>query len=655
MKENWFYLEKIGNAGLPARPPRIKDLGEHSIEIFVRELIQNSLDARLGDDIPVTINIKIEEWSKEAIDTFFSLISNDHLNKFSESYAYPNIPADVKPKMKGGYQLIKGQRKKSFGLIIEEENCIGLTGSVTGIDGKSNFNSLIRKIDDNQAKKELTNSGGTWGKGSSVFAYSSELWMWFCYTCLSTPYKEDEGIIHHKRFIGRGVLSPYYNTTSKKGYFGDCWFCKPNTDAFPFVNDEADSYAEVFGFDIRKNKKGTTFFIPFFNPFLNEPNLEDVKKEFHDQVLKNWYIPIFNGELIVTLSDNSGNKIKIDKKYLSGIEQLKFKLEILNWSSNGCPPDEKMIKETYDVEVPGLKDDYVNDKNSFAAQKQKIKLDLLIRIIDEDEIFNNEWGTCNKVALTRNRGMLIDDHIPFDLKSIKTESILFTGLLSKSEPDLNKRKHLDLFLAYSENPAHNKWCNSSRDYNSCFLDFFEGKRPAPEYYINKIFDEIYKSFKKLFDQEQQPETSKDICSIFKKIAKLRIAGGISGGPSLFSLRTPASITNPLIENSGEFIFQYIIKSNIEISNIEIDFKSIINSLEGETSSDFDVLGVPEFKNIYLLDEQNQTISFGENPKIKILPLEEKIIKVKTCKILGNRNFKNLDPRIKASAKKITNE
>jgi hypothetical protein len=180
MEKSWVYIDRNGNAGLPARPPRFKDLGEHSIEIFVRELIQNSLDARFKEDIPVTIKIKVEEWDNKDIRSFFNLIGEDHLRKFIESYDY--AITDVKPKMLNGQKLISGEREKSFSLTIEEKNCIGLTGSVKGIDRRSNFNSLIRKIDDNEAKKELSNSGGTWGKGSSIFAYSSELWMWFCYT-----------------------------------------------------------------------------------------------------------------------------------------------------------------------------------------------------------------------------------------------------------------------------------------------------------------------------------------------------------------------------------------------------------------------------------------------------------------------------------------
>ena len=98
MNNNWYYLDKLGNAGLPARPPRIKDLGQHSIEIFVRELIQNSLDARLSDESPVAVKFKIEEWNKNEINNFLELLGKEHFEKFSQSYSPKDVPADVKAK-----------------------------------------------------------------------------------------------------------------------------------------------------------------------------------------------------------------------------------------------------------------------------------------------------------------------------------------------------------------------------------------------------------------------------------------------------------------------------------------------------------------------------------------------------------------------------
>jgi len=649
MERNWTYSYKPGSAGLPSRPPRFKDLGDHSIEIFVRELIQNSLDAQLDSSKPVSINIKVEEWNKSDINDFFTLIGKNYLAAFEKSYS--EAITDVKPKMAPGIRLINGEQQKSFALTIEENNCIGLTGPVAG--KKSNFNSLIRKTDDNEEKKEsLSNSGGTWGKGSSIFVYSSDLWMWFCYTFLSKPNIEGSATAEKTRFVARAILSPYYDEITKRGYLGDTWLCKEDTDVYPYANEDADELAEIFGITKRTESPGCTFFIPFFNTFLVNPKLNNVIEEFHDQVLKNWFIPIYKENLVVSISNNDGVLYTIDKNYLKNIAQLKFKLEILDWQKQGCPPNDKFIWENYELDVPALKKEYIGLNNKFAEKKQKVKFDLLIRKIDEDEDFDKSWDTTNKVYLTRNKGMLVDNYSPFELDGIRTESILFGGLLSISETDMLKKRHMDLFLAYAENPAHNKWCESSKDYNSCFLDFFEGRNPLPETQIGKIFTEIYRSFKKLFDDEKKPETSKDICSIFKKIAKLKITGESAGGKSLYSMRTPSNITNPIIDEDGRYIFTYLIKSNVKEKSISVTFKPLLQSLEGETDKGFELLGISEFKNLILTDETEDSIIDGE---LILSPQQEKLIEIKTCKISGIPAFKNLETIIKSNAKLNTNE
>ncbi len=55
----WHYRTQRGDAGLNRKPPRLKDLGEHSIGILVRELIQNNLDAaEEGKSVTVQIDIQ---------------------------------------------------------------------------------------------------------------------------------------------------------------------------------------------------------------------------------------------------------------------------------------------------------------------------------------------------------------------------------------------------------------------------------------------------------------------------------------------------------------------------------------------------------------------------------------------------------------------
>lgn len=659
MENKWYYRKQTGDAGLNRKPPRLKDLGEHSIRIFVREVIQNNLDAaETGKAIKV--EIKIYEWKKKEIETFFDFVGKEHIELLKKSAVDPD--PSVTPYLKDCIDIINGKKSSTFLIVVEETNCIGLLGPVRETKNeKSHFDALMRKVENNEAKKETTNTGGTWGKGSSIFTYTSLLWTWFSYSKLSTPWIDTKSNVEHtKRFIGRSMLAPFFDEKTNESVLGDGWFCDTKklvtekVDAYPYINDQADELAIKLGLDVRQNS-GTTFYIPFFKPQLEngseKVDLKILQKEFVEQVLQNWFIPIYNGILTIKITTDIGI-IEIDKQFLLSVNELKFKLELLDWYERDCPPDDKrFIKEQIEIEVPGLKDDYLNEHTKFAKTREKAKSDLIIRVLDEDEDFNNSWETINKVALCRNKGMIINDESLFENKTLRTESILLGGLMAKYEMILDKRKHFDLFLAYSENPAHNTWCRSPNDYDRCFLDRFEGRRPKPEASINHLFNEIYRVFKKLLAEDIEQKENKDICTIFKKLAKLKSRGDDTTGKALFFMRT----LSEEIDSKGRYIFIKRIISAAEKNNIDVYFKSYIDSLEGERDKDFEYLGIKEFSNIEILNSEDEIISAGSNPKIFLAPQDEMIVKIRTCEIDKNAFFKNVEPFIKIYAKSLNNE
>jgi hypothetical protein len=656
MKPHWRYIQFPSNAGLSRKPPRFKDLGVHNIKTFVRELIQNCIDARYNENEKVGIKIIIKQWGKKEISEFLKLLGEDHIELVKKSYAEA-LP-EVKIHMKEGYELICGNKESTFCLVVEEANCVGLTGSVIGANEKSHFNALVRQTDNNENKKELSNSGGTWGKGSSIFTYISNMWTWFCYTKLSEPWHDREvNVTHEKRFMGRCMLAPFYDKANKYSYWGDGWYCQPETDAFPYINNTADEMASLFGLNER-TEPGCSFLIPFLNPsfdswerMLDEPTKENVFEEFRSQILQNWFIPIYNDLLKIELENENGN-IKIDKDYLlREVPELKFKLSILNWYNEGCPPDKQFTRETIEVDVPAFQKNLITDFNRFAAEKERIKLDLIIRILSEDEDYENTWRTKNAVALTRGKGMIVthyEDATRFLEHStdVRTESILFAGLLSLSETDENKRKHLDLFLGYSENPPHNNWAASDKDLS--YLEFFEGKRPDKT--VRDIFDGIFRAFKKIFEEEKAQPTNKDICSIFKKLARLKTSGDEGTGKALYFMRTPDGVTNPeIIDGRYNYEFKFV-HSESQAENVRVDFKSYIDSLEGETNKDFHNLGIPDFETIQLFDKTGNQISTGSNPSILLSYGDSVTVRIRTCNIDSNSRFKNLKPMIKTSGK-----
>jgi hypothetical protein len=656
MDNNWHYRKQEGDGGLNRKPPRFKDLGEHSVGIFVREVLQNNVDAAIAGK-PLSVEFKINEWAKTEIENFFDVTGHAHIELLKNAAINPD--PSIVPFLKENKKIITKKVTQAFSLIVEETNCIGLTGPLRGSNNeKSHFDALMRKVENNEAKKETTNTGGTWGKGSSIFTYTSNLWTWFAYTYLSTPWTDkNNNLVHQKRFMGRCMIAPFYDVAKQESYLGDAWFCDVKKFSaekieYPFINDAADDLALKLGLKVRQ-EPGTTFFIPFFNPVYENENkksdINQITEEFIVQILKSWYIPIFNNVLTVKVSNNT-NLTVIDKDYLKKVPELRFKLELLEWYNNDCPPNKLFHNGVIEIEVPALNNDFILSDNrlKFAKDRQKVKSDMIIRILSDDEDFNDNWNTINKAALCRNKGMIVNNEILTESKAIRAEIILLTGLMAKHELSLEKQQHSDLFFAYSENPAHNIWCRKLEDYSQCFLERFEGKRPKPEASINALFNEAHRILKKLIEEDNEQRDNKDICSIFKKLARLKSTGEDAGRTSLFSLRKIADEIN----GDGKYVFTRKLISNSIESSIEVNFKTYIDSLEGEWDKNFDLLGIPEFNNLTIFDENDIPLSQGQNPKINIAANEVKIIKIQTCAIDMNPSFKNIEPIIKVSAKTI---
>ena len=102
----WYYRKQTGDAGLNRKPPRLKDLGEHSIRIFVREVIQNNLDAA-EEGKAVTVEIKIHEWKKKELENFFEFVGKEHIELMKKSATDPD--PSVVPYLKDCIEIINGK------------------------------------------------------------------------------------------------------------------------------------------------------------------------------------------------------------------------------------------------------------------------------------------------------------------------------------------------------------------------------------------------------------------------------------------------------------------------------------------------------------------------------------------------------------------
>mgnify|MGYP003379190098 CR=1 FL=1 len=106
---------------------------------------------------------------------------------------------------------------------------------------------------------------------------------------------------------------------------------------------------------------------------------------------------------------------------------------------------------------------------------------------------------------------------------------------------------------------------------------------------------------------------------------MKSRGDDTTGKALFFMRT----LEDEIDSEGRYIFTKRIISASEENNIEVYFKSYIDSLEGEKDKDFEHLGIKEFSNIEIINSTDEIISEGNNPKIHLAPQEEMVVKIRT--------------------------
>ncbi|MBA3648839.1 MAG: hypothetical protein H0W62_09880 [Chitinophagales bacterium] len=645
-----------GTAGSDNIPGRIKDLGEHNIALLIREDIQNKLDVPFDVREPVEVTYELSEMSKASVDRFIRRMGDEYFeNYFKKSYKNTKYQ-DAKELMQNGIKLL-ARKKKWFSLQIIEKNCKGLVGDEKPLDDeKSNFNALMRII--NSSEKDSSVQGGTWGKGSSIYTFISGVWFFFAYSVLSQKWKSTT-----KRFLGRGVFSPFYNNKEDFKYSGQSFYCRVEngtaSDALPFVNDDADREADLFELNSRENSEyGTTLFIPGFCPVIEDYSLEGMIQEFRDEILKNWFIPIFHNRLKCQIT-TSGETITIDRNYLFNVPELKYKLKLLQWRDDGYPESEGFKMEKISIDLPKLSDAYRSEKNQSAwHNKTSVAIDLAVRILNKEEFkdFKDTWKTSDTVALARNNGMIVSYYQGEALTElvndqVKTESILFAGVLSRTEKNQQAREHMDLFLAYSENPAHNTWCSTKEEISICHLERFDLKNPTNR--VRQIKNKILEGLKKIFIKTEPIPPNKDICKMFKLLGGLKT----KGDTPISKAKYQANILESYFDDHDRYVVKMKLISKWR-DELALSFQSALNTLEGEEKVSFEllqILRIPEFAHLQIFNENFLLIEEGSSPSITILPEETKEIIIRTCSIQNRSEYKNLSPLIKLSEKTTLNE
>ncbi len=303
MVSHWNF-RKISPAEMNSDPVQGEFFKNKSdiVDRLVRETLQNSLDARKGDD-PVRVRFSIylagSGFSPEKQEFYFGGLL-PHLREAG---------GDFEPS---GQSL-------SY-IVIEDFGTTGLTGDPeqTNDERGNDFYYFFRNVG-RSGKGE--DKGGSWGLGKWVLPDASKLNAFFALTC-----RNDENTL----FMGQAVIKQHTIDGVKYDPYG--FFSQKKDDdnglQIPFNNKEDQKIIEDFrsDFNIQRNgESGLSIAIPFLSESDEEAQLfqaEDIVRS----VIKYYFYPVVSNNLIIEISD-----FDKDEKWTLDTNSIKDVVSQIDW------------------------------------------------------------------------------------------------------------------------------------------------------------------------------------------------------------------------------------------------------------------------------------------------------------------------------------
>lgn len=236
-----------------------------ALEIFVREVLQNSLDAAMDPSSKVTVQFRLRTLSGGSLTSFFQAINWPSLKKFADAASRVSGMRMDRYRFPDSAQL---ERNPVRVLEISELNTIGLIGpdrmtkdedywTWPGQTPKS-YRALCR--DDARREKVSLGSGGTFGLGKAVLWRASQIQTVLFFSRLSEHF----GDVTHRaagqaRLCTHTILPHEYRGIGFGGTM-EGQFCAP------LKNQDAIRFARNVGISTRTEATsfGTTILIPFW-------------------------------------------------------------------------------------------------------------------------------------------------------------------------------------------------------------------------------------------------------------------------------------------------------------------------------------------------------------------------------------------------------
>ena len=469
------------------------------LEILLRESLQNSLDARENEELPIRFNIKQKTVSgseKKALREGLGL-------KKIENYSYDvNESTNWFEKGKTILDKLDDPTEDLPVLILSDSNAKGLGGCWNSQEtGEDRFISLVlsfytsAKIRESIAEGKVTR--GSYGVGKMSFTRASPIRT----VIFNSTFKEDErsgGA--YCRAIAISILPMKSNERDGFAVFGE----QTDNDDFPrspLINQEAHNWIKSLGFENRDNDDhGTTVMV-----LGAEHSVADIKG-----VVEKWWWPILssgrkNDKPIIKIIDNEGESTSVDLKNNEIRAFISAYTSLIDFSKT-----EQLENDSKQANIK------IRAQPKFNAGQEKV-IDvggLLVNNVSSLSDFPSKSEYHNKVAFIRE-GMVIEYN---NASAYQSED--YASVVGVFEPKIEVSNYFML----SEDEAHKTW-NPDQTRLKEYPNDYDGKSLIQRT-LNQIKQKT-QTFQNSFNKSQ--ETSKNdngsfLHSFFRKFLSNKTPG-----------------------------------------------------------------------------------------------------------------------------------
>ncbi len=469
-----------------------EDLGGYTTTALVREIVQNSLDAKLDENKPVRIRFFLSGHSNAVpVKEYNFLLSGllDHIEVVKNSF--PTLPDFQSPM--------------SF-LLIEDFNTRGLEGDThvsdeEGAHADQNGNSFYYFWRNWGISGKQEGSRGQWGMGKTVFPKSSKMRTFFGLTV-----RKQDCI---PLLMGQIVLKQHKLLEFNYSLFGDFGIFSDKDDEF-FVlpideENYIDRFSQTFNLD-RRDEPGLSIIIPYPDEDICCETLviESIMQFFYaiqqgileisiEHENKNY---IINKDSLIEIISNFNDNEELIKERVSKEKLLKM----VDFTRKALSIEESSIIPLYALnhdKKPDWKKMEILPENLESWQRRfetseimGFKICLFVKKLQE-KLAKQSYFT---IFLNYDPNFNGTEHF-FIRNGIIIPKAGNFGRIGMRALVLINDAPLSTFLGDAENPAHTQWQQNSEkfkgqyEYGPSTLSFIKGSLNELYYKLNKPRDQ----------------------------------------------------------------------------------------------------------------------------------------------------------------------